>query len=137
MPSFSQFGNDLYTGRRSIDFVGRRRLWYLIAAAAVALSLLGLGVRGLNLGLEFVGGSEFRINKASTQSETAGVNAVHSVLPGVEAKVSKLGSDGIRVTTNKIKDSQVDQVRASVAKAYGVPVEDVSSSFVGPTWGQD
>jgi preprotein translocase subunit SecF len=137
MPSFAKFGNDLYSGRRSIDFVGRRRLWYGIAAVAVVLSLLGLGVRGLNLGLEFIGGSEFRVNKATTQSESAGVDAVHGVLPGVEAKVSKLGTSGVRVTTNKIQASKVDEVRAAVGKAYGARAEDVSTSFVGPTWGQD
>ncbi len=30
MTSFAQFGNDLYTGRRSIDFVGRQKLWYAV-----------------------------------------------------------------------------------------------------------
>ena len=28
MGKFSRLGNDLYTGRKSIDFVGRRALWY-------------------------------------------------------------------------------------------------------------
>ena len=137
MPSFATFGNDLYTGRRSIDFVGRRKLWYTIAVVAVLLSLAGLGIRQLNLGLEFVGGSEFRVDKVTTQSEKAGVDAVHGVLPGAEAKVSKLGTKGIRVTTNKIPDNQVELVRKAVGKAYGVSAEEVSTSFVGPTWGQD
>ena len=28
MPNFAQFGNDLYTGKRSVDFVGRQKTWY-------------------------------------------------------------------------------------------------------------
>jgi preprotein translocase subunit SecF len=136
MPSFAKFGNDLYTGRRSIDFVGRRRLWYLIAAVAVALSLLGLGVRGLNLGLEFTGGSEFQVSKAKTMSQSAGSDAVHSVVPGVEARVSTVGGDGIRITT-KIGAEQIKAVQLAVAKAYGVPEGQVSSQFIGPTWGRD
>jgi preprotein translocase subunit SecF len=137
MPSFSAFGNDLYTGRRSIDFVGRRRLWYVIAAAAVALSLLGLGVRGLNLGLEFVGGSEFRVTGASSQNEILGTNAVHSVAPGVEARVSTVGPTGVRVTTPTLESHQAELVRAAVAKAYGVQTDDVSTSTVGASWGRD
>ena len=82
MPSFAEFGNDLYTGRRSIDFVGRRRTWYLIAAVAILISFAGVGIRGLNLGIEFRGGSEFRISKAATQNETRGVDAVKSLVPG-------------------------------------------------------
>ena len=31
MSRFAAFGNDLYTGKRSIDFVGRQRLWYAIS----------------------------------------------------------------------------------------------------------
>ena len=41
MGKFSRLGNDLYGGRRSIDFVGRRALWY-----AVSLVLVGAGHRG-------------------------------------------------------------------------------------------
>jgi preprotein translocase subunit SecF len=137
MPSFAAFGNDLYTGRRSIDFVGRRRLWYLIAAVAVALSLLSLGVRGLNLGMEFRGGSEFRVSNTTTQTEKLGVDAVQAVVPGAQSRVSKLGSDSVRIETDKLTQSETDEVRSGVARAYGVPVDNVSTSFVGPQWGQD
>jgi len=27
MINFAQVGNDLYTGKRSIDFIGRQKLW--------------------------------------------------------------------------------------------------------------
>ena len=33
MASFTRFGNDLYSGARSIDFIGHRRVFYLIAAS--------------------------------------------------------------------------------------------------------
>ncbi|MDQ1550394.1 MAG: preprotein translocase subunit SecF, partial [Microbacteriaceae bacterium] len=32
MASFSKFGNDLYTGERSYDIIGRRKVWYAVAA---------------------------------------------------------------------------------------------------------
>ncbi|MDQ1288489.1 MAG: preprotein translocase subunit SecF [Actinomycetota bacterium] len=137
MPSYAEFGNDLYTGKRSIDFVGRRNLWYLLAVLGIALSVVGVGIRGLNLGLEFKGGSEFRIAKAHTQSELVGSDAVRKVAPGVEVKVSKIGTDGVRVTTNTLGDDEADKVQAAVATAYGVGPDDVSTSTVGPTWGND
>jgi preprotein translocase subunit SecF len=65
------------------------------------------------------------------------VDAVHSVVPGVEARVSKLGTEGIRVTTPTLEDAQADQVQAAVAKAYKVTVDEVSTSSVGASWGQD
>ena len=40
MRSMNEFGNDLYTGKVSFPFVGRRRLWFLIAAILVVASAL-------------------------------------------------------------------------------------------------
>jgi preprotein translocase subunit SecF len=137
MPSFAQFGNQLYTGERSIDFVGRRRLWYVIAAAAVVLSLLALWVRGLNPSIEFRGGSEFRVSSVATTSEIVGERAVGSVHAGAQARVSVVGGDSIRVQTDKLTSSQTDDVKTALARAYGVPETNITSSFVGPSWGRD
>ncbi len=46
MASFSQFGSDLYTGKRSSDIVGRRKTWYLIAVVAIVISLAVPWLRG-------------------------------------------------------------------------------------------
>ena len=46
MINFSQFGNDLYTGKRSIPFVEKRRRWYAISAVLLVVAMLGLGHPG-------------------------------------------------------------------------------------------
>ena len=61
MSRLGDLGHRLYTGQVSYDFVGKRRLWYAISAAVLALSIGTLGVRGLNLGIEFKGGAEFSV----------------------------------------------------------------------------
>jgi len=137
MPSFARFGNDLYTGRRSIDFVGRRRLWYSIAVLAVIVSFGALWLQGLNPGIEFRGGSEFRTPQVADAGEIAGADAVRSVVPGAEARVSVIGGDSVRVQTDRLTDTQTDEVTAALAKAYGVAEADITSSFVGPSWGRD
>jgi preprotein translocase subunit SecF len=138
MFSFAAFGNDLHSGRRSIDFVGRRRLWYLIAAAAVLISILSLAVRGLNAGIEFRGGSEFTVSNASSTNTQIAEDAVLSAVPSAEDPlVSVVGGNGIRVETGKLDDKQTEQVKESLAEAYGVPETNITSTFVGPSWGQD
>ena len=57
MRSMNQLGNDLYTGDRSIDFVGKSKTWYIASAVIMAVAALGFVVQGLNLSLEFTGGS--------------------------------------------------------------------------------
>ena len=59
MSSLSGIGGRLYRGETSIDFVGKRRRWYGFSGLLIALSAVVLGTQGLNLGIEFKGGSEF------------------------------------------------------------------------------
>jgi preprotein translocase subunit SecF len=137
MASFTQFGNDLYAGRRSIDFVGRRRLWYLVAAIAMLISLAGLGINRLNPGLEFRGGSEFRIANVDDTSQLTASGVVSEVVPGSESRVSVVGGDDLRIQTDKLTSAQTEQVVEELAKAYGTTQDQISRSFVGPSWGAD
>ncbi len=138
MSRFAQFGNDLYTGKRSIDFIGRTRLWYSISAVAIALAIGGLLLRGLNLGIEFTGGSEFRVSNITVTSAYEGTaqKAVTQVAPGAEAKVTKLGSSTVRVQTEKLDDAASNNVRDSLAKAFKTTDANVSANFIGPSWGE-
>jgi preprotein translocase subunit SecF len=137
MPSFATFGNELYSGRRSIGFIAHRRIWYSIAIGMSVLSILALAVLHLNPGIEFRGGSEFQVPSVSDTSESIGIDAVHSVVPDSEALVSKIGSKTMRVQTDKLTDAQTDQVKTALAKSYEVPASKVTASFVGASWGSD
>ena len=56
MSRFSDFGNDLYSGARSIDFIKQRKIWYIVAAVMVSLAvILPIARGGFNFGIEFRG----------------------------------------------------------------------------------
>lgn len=135
--NFAQWGNDLYTGHRSYDIVGRRRLWFTIAGVLVLLSAILLVRPGLQLGIEFRGGSEFTVSNASTSNQQPGIDAVTQIAPSEVPRVTNVGSSSIRIQTSELTNDQVTQVRAALEEAYGVGEDDVASSFIGPTWGQD
>ena len=61
MGKISRLGNSLYNGSRSIDFVGRKWLWYGISGLIVLLALIGLSVKGLNYSIEFTGGTQYKV----------------------------------------------------------------------------
>jgi preprotein translocase subunit SecF len=134
---FASFGNDLYSGRRTIPFIQHRRVWYTIAAGMSALSILALLTVGLNPGIEFRGGSEYRLHKVSDTSTLIGANAVDSIVPGSQPIVTKVGSSDIRVQTEKLTEAQSERVKTALATAYKVSANDVNASFVGPSWGAD
>ena len=138
MASFSQFGNDLYSGKRSIDFVGRRRLWYAISAVLVLIALVGPWLRGgYEFGIEFRGGSEFTVSQVSSLDQTIATDTVNEVAPGSNPRVSTLGQDSVRVQTDELDKTQTASVQDALATAYDVPVDDVTTSFIGATWGAD
>jgi preprotein translocase subunit SecF len=138
MSKFSDFGNDLYTGKRSYDFVGKRKIFYVIALVMVALAIvLPIARGGFNFGIEFRGGSEFRVSGASDTSQQLAIDAVHSVEANIEPLVTNVGTDAIRVQTEQLTDVKSEAVRVALAKAYGVKSGAVASSFIGANWGAD
>lgn len=133
----STFGNDLHTGARSFDFVGRVGTWIAIALAAMVISIaIPLLRGGWNFGIEFTGGSEFTISSPATQEEATAseVIARHSDTP---ARVSKLGDGSIRVQSDALDQANASQVRQELAQAYGVGEQNVAVSTIGPSWGAD
>jgi preprotein translocase subunit SecF len=138
MSRFTDLGNQLYSGEKSINFVGRRKYFYLAAAVTVVLAILIPVVKGgFNFGIEFRGGSEYKISESKLQSTALAEDAVHDVVPAVQVNTTIIGVDTIRVQTPQLSDEQSEQVRLSLAKAYEVKDSNVASSFIGPNWGAD
>jgi preprotein translocase subunit SecF len=137
MISFAQFGNDLYSGKRSIDFVGRQKLWYAVSAVILVLAAVGLLGRGLNLGLEFRGGSEFRVSSVTNMDnfEARSKTALGTLDTGSDVVVTKIGSNTVRVQTEKFQTNLTDQVKAALASEFKVSVNDVTATTIGASWG--
>ncbi len=141
MRSMNQLGNDLYTGKTSFPFVGRRRLWFLIAAILVIGAALVPLFRPIQFSIEFTGGSQFTVSGITAPDQALATTAVQTVVPGATTKVTTIGSaDGeqsVRVQTDQMTDEETRAVSAALAEAYSVSADEVSSSFIGPSWGHD
>lgn len=137
MINLAEFGNDLHTGKRSVPFVARRRTWMIIAGALVVLSILLVLFKGLNAGIEFRGGSQFTITGAQTLEEQVAHDVVAEHGSGEVARVAVVGSSAIRVQTAELSSEETVAMREALAEAYGVPTSEVTSTFIGPSWGQD
>ncbi len=82
MSKFARLGNDLYEGRLSINFVGRKWLWYAISAVIVAVAVFGLLGPKLNWGIEFEGGVEYRVTMPAGEADQEDVTAVIEAVQG-------------------------------------------------------
>ncbi len=138
MSRFSDLGNDLYSGKRSIDFVGRLRVWMAGSVVILLAVILGVSLRGFNFGIEFTGGSDFRV---AGVSDTAGYDSrardAVAQASGVQgAAVQLVGDNTVRVQTERMSEDSVRQVTSALSSAFGVPAGNIASAVVGPSWGE-
>lgn len=138
MSRLGNLGHNLYTGRVSIDFVGKRKTWFAISAVVLLISLGTLVTRGLTLGIEFKGGAEYSVpvEKPTTSDVTAAREAVASA--GTTASsVTIVGGDTIRVQTPTLTTEESNKVNSALAKEFSVKDTDIKVQMVGPTWGSE
>lgn len=141
MASFAQFGNDLYTGRRQINFIGRRRTWYLLTGILLVIAAVGIFGRGLNFSLEFEGGSQVSVAdiKSTSNFDQRAHDAVKSAVGSADnLVVTKAGASTIKIESKKLGNgtsTDTDKVGNALAKEFGVKQSSVSTQFIGPSWG--
>jgi preprotein translocase subunit SecF len=140
MSKFGELGHRLYTGEVSYDFLARRRRWYAVSAVLILVSLGALLFRGLDFGIEFKGGADFRANttvnsQTVDQMQTALRNAG---VPDLEesATVTTIGNNQVRVQTRTLDPTaEVPKVRSAIAQQVGVPSDQVAYNLIGASWG--
>jgi preprotein translocase subunit SecF len=146
MGKFSKLGNELYQGRKSYDFVGRRALWYAISGTVIGLAVLAIVLRGLTFGIEFTGGSQYTLS--NLPSDVAGQETadelrddIGSEVPGLTSEpiVTTAGEDGIVIQTEDLSAAQNVQIRQIISDVTGLASDsnDISATQIGASWGQE
>jgi preprotein translocase subunit SecF len=123
----------------NLSIVSNGRRWALISAVLIVVSVGALLGRGLDLSLEFVGGSSFRVEGLAADVTPADLRAAAERAGATEAvaQVSGTGAEraGIVRTESLEPDGEVARaVRSELLATTGAG--DVQETFVGPTWGQ-
>jgi preprotein translocase subunit SecF len=142
MSRLGNVGGRLYRGEVSVDFVGRRKMFYLISGGILVVCIVALIVRGLAFSVDFKGGSVFQFSAPVTQT-TAQVNSVvRAVDPSADPTTTITHAPGKapqwQVQTVQIKVfNQGSRVQDAIAKEFGLKggASAVSRSFVSSTWG--
>ncbi len=136
MSRVGRLGHQLYTGEVSYDFVGHRRLWYTISAVLLAVSVLSLAIRGLNLGIEFKGGDVVTIPTATGTVQQAR-DAAASV-GATQIEVTELTAESgrsLQVQTESLSDADAQRLAATLADKFDVNPDQVTAQQISPSWG--
>lgn len=144
MGKMSRLGNELYQGRKSIDFVGRPWLWYAISLVLVGLAVGVLFAKPLNMGVEFVGGTTFSVPVGEGQATQDNADMLRdevgeSGIENAEAPtVTTEGNSTLTLQVENLTQAQRDELSALVQDVFpGVTDEEISKTDIGPSWGEE
>lgn len=133
--NLAQWGNSLHSGEKIYPIVGQRKRWFIASGVLIAASIALLLIKGLNPGIDFSGGTEFRVTNAGNPDVAIAQQVVDDA--GVEstARITILGEDDVRVQIGVVDTETARAITADLATAYEVPADAVSFTQIGPTWG--
>jgi preprotein translocase subunit SecF len=122
-----------------VDILGKRKLWYTISTTVIVIGLLFLMINGLNLGIDFNGGTlmEFSFAENVTSEE------VRAVLERIEiAEDSKIqqsesaGEHGVIIRAKTLESEEIVTVDNAIREEFQ-SAEMLRTEMVGPTIGRE
>lgn len=138
----------LYTGTGAFEVVGRRRLWFGISGAIVAIAIVSILVRGFSFGIDFNGGTTVSMPAAGANGtvKTSQVQEVFKKTLGNDPEsvviVGSGASATVQIRSETLSNDQTTNLRNALFDAFAPKGTDgkpskaaISDSAVSETWG--
>ena len=126
--------------KTTIDFMGKRKMWYTISAMVILAGILSLAVKGFHFGIDFLGGTEMivqfntpiDVGKVRTMMDNAG-------FPRSEIKIYGASTTALIRTELQGEGTTVgDRIKAELTKTF--PSQNprvLSETKIGPKIGAE
>jgi preprotein translocase subunit SecF len=142
------FLSRLYTGTGAFEVVGRRKLWYGISGAIVAVAILSIIFRQFTFGIDFKGGTTVSMPAAGATGtvQVAQVSDVFKKVIGSDPEsvviVGSGSSATVQIRSEHLSNDQTAKLRNALFDAFAPKGTDgkpskaaISDSAVSETWG--
>jgi preprotein translocase subunit SecF len=123
----------LYRGELGINVVGRRKLWFTVAAIVLLVAVASMLIRGFTLGIDFKGGNEFQV-----PAKVGTLTQVQNALTAAGAQVhtaQTVGGSSYSIRTAPIGTDEAVKIKDAVAKKFGIDPAAISDNQVSKAWG--
>ena len=122
----------LYRGESPIDFPALWRPAIIGSITIVVVGLLSFGILGLNLGLDFEGGTSYEVR--APDATVADVRELVADMGYPEARIQLVDDDIVLIRSDVQDPTRAVEIRDELTAGLG-PV--VAFEQVGPTWGEE
>ncbi|PLX18041.1 MAG: protein translocase subunit SecF [Candidatus Muiribacterium halophilum] len=107
---------------KNIEFIKKKNITFTISLIIVAIALISIATRGLNLGIDFTGGSQLQYKFASDFNEDD-IRAIMDDM-GLQAKIQKAGENEVLIKTTFLDEDQTTQLRNTLKEKVAPFAED-------------
>ena len=128
------FLRDLYAGETHIDFKVAWKRGLALSAVLIFVSAAALLGRGLNLGIDFEGGTVWEVPTGGEVSVPEARDALTPLGQG-NAKIQVIDGDELRVQAGVDAEDQTIEISEALADLAGTDLDAISVASVGPSWG--
>jgi len=127
-------------GKTSIDFMGKRKTWYIVSTVVILVGMGSLFVKGVDYGIDFRGGTELIVQFANNVQ----VGDVRSAMEKIgfgRAEIKTFGSDrDILIRTSEPGEGNIiaEQIRAGLTAHFPTnPFTVLKEDKIGPKIGAE
>ncbi|MFY1575607.1 protein translocase subunit SecF [Verrucosispora sp. WMMD703] len=132
----------LYRGEAGLNIVGRRKMWFTVAAVLVLIALGSVIFRGFSLGIEFAGGNSFQVPTSVGTLEQVEDRAGEVLATAGEGgrvvttqQVGGGGDEFYELRTTELGAEQAEAVRAQLGQVFNIDPAEIASNRVSEAWG--
>ncbi len=142
---FRWFNNPAFMGASAqkipawqrVDFIGRTKYWFAVSGAVLLIGVVSLAAQGLNLGIDFKGGSQFSFKTpeglqiSDVRAQTAAMGINDAVIQGRGPSTDGAYKE-FQVRTESLGQQEQTDLSARLTSdlnATSVGVKNVSASF--------
>jgi SecD/SecF fusion protein len=123
---------------QKFDAVGKRRIWFTVSGILIALSIASIAIKGLNLGIDFEGGSQLSyatprpVQIEDVREEVRKVGRANAVIQGRGEEAANGGFREFQIKSEPLPREQVNSLTAALEERFDATSRgqrSVSASF--------
>jgi len=126
-------------GIKKVDILGKRKIWYTVSLVLIGIGLLFLLINGLNLGIDFNGGTlmEWSFeNSVTTENVRTVLEKIDIAADSKIQKSDSAGVHGVIIRAKTLESEEIVQVEEAIKSEF-TTAEMLRTEMVGPTIGQE
>ncbi len=127
---------DLYHERTNYQFIERSWRWAVLSGTLIVIAVGSLLISGLNLGIDFTGGTQWQFTMGKGSPSVADVRGVVEKEGVSDPKVLIVGGTQVRVQSKDVSAATKQKIVTALEKYGSVKPGGVSINSVGSTWGK-